>query len=71
MTVVSGLKVVGVGRRVGLETRGRICEKRADALVVNRAGRARMKAMARKRKREARKSFKGREAARLTNLKVI
>lgn len=71
VTVVNGLNVVGVGRRVGLEARGRICAKIADALEVNRAGRARMRAMATKRKREARKSFKGREAARLTNLKWV
>lgn len=71
MTVVSGLRAVGVGRRVGLETRGRICEKMADALVVNRAGRARMRAMATKRKREMRKILKDREVARLTELNGI
>lgn len=71
MAVVSGLKAVGVGCRVGLGTRGRICAKMADALDVNRAGRARMTAIATKRTREARKSLKGREAARLASLKVI
>lgn len=70
VTVVSGLNAVGVGCRVGLETRGRIWAKIADALVVNRAGRARMRAMAAKRMKEVRKSFKDRETARLTTLKV-
>lgn len=71
VTVDSSLKVVGVGRRLGFEARGRIFEKIADALDVNRAGRARMRAMATKRKREVRNRLKGREAARLTNLKVM
>lgn len=68
-TVVSGLKAVevGVGCTGGLKTKGRICANIDEAFPKKRVGRARMKRMEKKRKREARESFSGRVNARLSD----
>lgn len=64
--VVSGLDGVKIGKREVLVDNGLSWTKMDEVFQAKRAGKARMKAMARKKTKEAKESFAEREKARLT-----
>lgn len=64
--MVNGLDGVKIGKREVLEDNGLIWAKTDEAFQAKRVGKARMKAMARKKTKEAKESLAEREKARLT-----
>lgn len=69
--VVSGLDGVKTGEKEILEDKGLMWAKIDDVLQAKRAGKARMKAMARKKTKEAKETVARRKRARLTSKKTM
>ena len=69
--VVSGFDGVKTGEKEILENNGLMWAKIDDVLQANRAGKARMKAMARKKTKETKETVAQRKRARLTSKKTV